>query len=120
MKRPLLNTRKQINHRNWRKNNIVPALVIAARKRATRQGIPFTITSKDLKLPSRCPVFGTALSNDYHEDTDNYPSIDRLRPELGYVPGNVAIISRRANRIKSDCSVEELTQIVEYLKERLK
>lgn len=66
-----------------------------------------------------CPVFGTLLTRDYHSDLNNYPSIDRLRPELGYVKGNVAVISLKANRIKSNANLLELVSLVEYLKGRL-
>lgn len=100
-------------------NNLSRALVIAARKRAVRGGIPFTITHEDVPIPLYCPVFGTLLTKDYHGDRDNYPSIDRLRPELGYVKGNVAVISQRANRMKSNLGILELTQILEYLRARL-
>jgi hypothetical protein len=31
-----------------------------------------------------------------------------MNPELGYVPGNVAVISRKANLMKNDASSEEL------------
>ena len=34
--------------------------------------------------------------------TERSPTLDRLIPELGYVPGNIAVISMKANRIKSD------------------
>jgi hypothetical protein len=35
---------------------------------------------------------------------------------LGYVKGNVQIVSRRGNRIKSDGSLEDHIKVVEYLK----
>lgn len=118
--KPISDTRKQQNHRNWRKNNTARALVIAAKKRAVRDGIVFEITHEDIEIPLHCPVFGTLLTRDYHGDPENYPSIDRLRPELGYVRNNVAVISRKANRIKSNANLLELVSIVEYLKGRLK
>ena len=39
---------------------------------------------------------------------DNSPSIDRKIPSLGYMKGNIWVISYRANRIKNDATVEEL------------
>jgi hypothetical protein len=38
---------------------------------------------------------------------DDSPSIDRIDPRLGYLPGNVWIICNRANRIKSDGTARE-------------
>ena len=39
---------------------------------------------------------------------DNSPSLDKIVPELGYVPGNITIVSSKANRLKSQQSPEEL------------
>lgn len=42
-------------------------------------------------------------------------SLDRRECEKGYVPGNVAVISYRANTIKSDATVDELKSIVKWM-----
>lgn len=47
---------------------------------------------------------------------DTSPSLDRKDPTKGYVRGNVAWISFRANRIKSDASQQELERILNYVK----
>ena len=47
----------------------------------------------------------------------NSPSIDRILPELGYVKGNIAIISMRANWVKRDSSRDEIVKILTYMKE---
>ena len=47
-----------------------------------------------------CPVSGVALTQGTLTDTDW--SIDRLDNSLGYVPGNLCIMSSRVNRLK-DC-----------------
>ena len=43
---------------------------------------------------------------------DNSPNLDRIFPKKGYVPGNVRVISQRANRIKSDATVEEMRAVL--------
>lgn len=64
-------------------------------------------------LPTKCPVLGIPLS--YTPSfTDNTPTLDRLVPRLGYVPGNVIIVSMRANRIRSDATTEELRKIYHF------
>lgn len=44
------------------------------------------------------------------------PSIDRIIPELGYVRGNIAVISMRANKLKSDATSEELERISAWMR----
>jgi hypothetical protein len=40
--------------------------------------------------------------------SDASPSLDRVDPRKGYVPGNVRVISDRANRLKGDRSLSEI------------
>ena len=85
-----------------------------AKKRAAKVGIPFNIKSSDLFLPDVCPVLGVRLevaSDDYR----CRPSLDRLVPSLGYVKGNVRVISYRANTIKSDATIPELKAVIKYM-----
>lgn len=44
------------------------------------------------------------------------PSLDRVIPELGYVPGNVIVISWRANNLKRDATIEELEAVIAYMR----
>lgn len=86
--------------------------------RCKKKGIPFDLTLEDLDvIPDFCPVLGTEI---------NYkggrklcicsPSIDRLIPEMGYVKANCRIISYRANRIKSDASLDDLYAVIDYIR----
>jgi len=88
------------------------------RSRATANGIPFSISEADFaELPTHCPALGIELQYDGNRGKgafDDSPSLDRIVPSLGYVPGNVVIISQRANRIKNDATVEELVKIAEF------
>lgn len=54
-----------------------------------------------------CPVSGATLTHGTRSDTDW--SVDRLENSLGYVPGNLCVVSTRVNRLKSDYSFEALT-----------
>ena len=45
---------------------------------------------------------------------DNSPSLDRLVPGLGYVPGNVIVVSSRANVIRNNASIDELRKVLQF------
>lgn len=85
------------------------------KKWASYNGVPFDITPADIQMPEVCPVFKTPFV--YGEiNHPQGPSVDRLKPELGYVRGNVRVISFRANTIKRDAILEELEALVAYMK----
>jgi hypothetical protein len=41
--------------------------------------------------------------------------VDRIVPRRGYVRGNVAVISMRANRLKSNMTLDELFGLLDYM-----
>jgi len=90
------------------------ALVHGAKQRAKRRGLPFDLSVSDIKIPDKCPVLGIEILPSNGRLSDNSPSIDRVRPDLGYVRGNVRVISWRANRIKTDATPEELMKVAEW------
>ena len=82
---------------------------------AKRQNVPFKITLQDLlPIPGVCPVLGIPLKHGKTGGEDTSPSIDRLNPRLGYVPGNVFVMSLKANRIKNDATPEQLLKVYEW------
>jgi hypothetical protein len=60
-------------------------------------------------IPSVCPVLGIPIVLG-EQRSENSPSLDRITPELGYVPGNVRVISDKANRLKGDRTLSQLQQ----------
>jgi hypothetical protein len=94
----------------------------SAKVRAKKRGTPFCITATDvlriIPVDGCCPILGTSLQfgGANGEATPNSPSLDRIRPELGYVPGNIAVISRRANLMKGDGTAVEHLQITLWMK----
>lgn len=110
-----LKFKRQQWQRLWRMENWPRYLWYIAKKRAKEYDIPFTITPDDIIIPKRCPVFGHKFIIGKNGGSDCSPSLDKIIPKLGYVKGNIIVISRRANRIKSDASLDELKKIVDYV-----
>jgi len=94
-------------------------LRMGAKSRAKRYGLPFSLVESDIIIPSHCPVLGFILER-REERTESSPSLDRIVPELGYVVGNIAVISDRANRLKNDGTSLEHRLIADWMIENLK
>jgi hypothetical protein len=86
-------------------------MVQAARVRAKKSGIRFAIGPDDFCLPIRCPLLGIQIEYANTVTADDSPSLDRLDSSKGYIPGNVWVISFRANRIKNNASYSEFRTI---------
>lgn len=88
----------------------------AKRNNALQKGIEFSLTISDLyPLPTVCPVLGIPLKYEGNEGAaDDAMSIDRIDPAKGYVQGNIALVSQRANRIKNDATPAELRKIADF------
>lgn len=78
-----------------------------ARKRAHRLGLPFALPKDALTIPDICPALGEPIRCTGTRSAQS-PSLDRIRPEDGYVLGNVRVLSDYANRLKGDMSLEEI------------
>lgn len=89
------------------------------KRRAKSKGIPFDISVTDVVIPDTCPLLGIPIVRDLGYVSHNTPSIDRIKPELGYVLGNIIVISHRANRIKNDASPEEILLVSKNLSQIL-
>lgn len=86
-----------------------------AKNRARQAGIPFRIEEKDIVIPEVCPILGIPIVRKGKEKSDNSPSLDRIIPELGYVEGNIAVISDRANTIKNNGTWEEHERVADWI-----
>lgn len=83
----------------------------------------FTLTDQDLFLPEYCPILKTKLiyyKQDSHQNIEekdklNLASIDRIDNSKGYIPGNVIVMSKRANSMKSDKTFEDLRTYCENM-----
>jgi hypothetical protein len=102
--------------RRWRKNNRISSLLISARRNAKARNLIFNLEISDFsEIPSICPVLKIPIFPNEKGRSDNSPSLDRINNKLGYIKGNVRIISYKANRLKSDMSIEECKLILKDL-----
>lgn len=87
-----------------------------ARHRARRDGFPCTITLEDIDIPTHCPVLGRMLHifEGKQGGRDDSPSLDKVIPSLGYVPGNILVVSSKANRLKNQLSTEQLIAFARF------
>lgn len=96
---------KERNHQNPPQK-----LFMAARTRAKRSGLPFTITVDDIRAvwPSdnRCPIMHTLFQSDRRGEVAKRQgaTLDKIDPKFGYVKENIAVISWQANVIKQNCT----------------
>lgn len=102
--------------KEWRKSNPEKTLLIHAKSRAKTKGIPFELSATDVHIPEFCPVLGIPLTYG-SKGEPGLPSLDRIIPQKGYVLGNVAVISYRANMLKNQSSLDELKKLVAWLED---
>ncbi|MGA0070404.1 MAG: hypothetical protein ACO3HP_03775 [Candidatus Nanopelagicaceae bacterium] len=96
------------------------AMLNNARRRAKEKGLPFDLDMEYLRsiAPTLCPYSQVPLRwelqtgiGTHGKPFPNSPSLDKLIPSRGYVRGNVAIVSHRANSIKRDATEQELIEL---------
>lgn len=93
--------------------------LVNIKERARRRGYESDLIIDDLpELTETCPVLGLKYNKGSLKDKNSSPSIDRKNPNLPYLKkykDNLVFMSHRANRIKSDASVEEIRKVLEYV-----
>lgn len=94
-------------------------ILSVAKHRAEKKGIPFDLEPQDIAIPERCPVLGITLSFSKVETRHSSPSIDRIKPELGYTKGNVVVVSWLANDIRRNFEPEDIIRVGEFYKNLL-
>ena len=84
---------------------------------AEKRNIPFDLKSTDIDeigIPITCPILGIPLVFNRGSVQDNSISFDRIDSTKGYTRDNLIVISYRANKLKSDATLQELRQIVNF------
>ena len=99
--------------KNKYRKNPIGSLLNSIRHRSNKNNIPFNLEREDIIIPEFCPILEIPIfMKPYKEGTfsfcPNSPSVDRIIPSLGYVKGNIQVISMKANIMKSNATLEEL------------
>lgn len=112
----------KVNYQSTRKVKFIKDpqyyLWYVARTRARSNNREFTIKVEDISIPMTCPILGLALTKG-DGYLHNAMSLDRVDNTKGYVPGNVRVISRKANLLKSSLTLDILENIIKYIKNEI-
>jgi hypothetical protein len=97
-------------------------LLALARTRAKEKGLPCTITAEDVRAvwpaDNRCPALGLELVTGRGVLHDASPTLARSDATRGSVPGNIAVLSFAANRIKGPHAAAEIAAVARWLHEQ--
>lgn len=114
--RPSTKKKARENAERWRTENYLDYRLACLKSKSKQLGLAFDLELSDLVVPEFCPALGIPLDG---RDAAHTWSVDRLIPLEGYVKGNIRIISMEANRIKNNASLEQLENIVKWLKSEM-
>jgi hypothetical protein len=96
----------------YNRKNPKRILLGMAKYRAKKENKEFNLTLDDIpEIPEFCPYLGLKLRPSKGKANKNSPSLDRINNKLGYVKGNIIVVSYRANALKSDAGLEELQNL---------
>lgn len=102
--------------KRYREKNPEADMLRIVKQSARLKGLDFNLTKEDIVIPTICPVLGIPLYKDGSKGA-NTPSVDRIKPELGYVKGNILIVSLLANRIKTNATAEQILAVGKFYAE---
>ena len=98
--------------------SIFSMLVGSARERSKTQEVPFDISPYYIASiwPTdwKCPILKRPFVAGKGSPGRYSASLDKIKPELGYVEGNVQVICRLANLMKQDADEEDLRNFSRY------
>jgi hypothetical protein len=100
------------------KNAWACSAVGGAKARAAKRGLAFDLDKEYVRslVPDACPVFGTPFVFFGRGIGPYSPSLDRKDPTRGYIKGNVAVISLKANAIKSDATISDIQAVLDWMR----
>jgi hypothetical protein len=101
--------------RNYKELNPKSVMLYSAKQRAKKQNVPFDLTPNDFEIPDFCPILGIKLTVEKDVASDSSASLDKIIPQLGYVKGNVMVISKLANTMKNKATKDQLLIFAKWI-----
>jgi hypothetical protein len=98
-----------------KRENVRGRIIERLRKNAKERKLEFSLSSYDLKLVKKCPILEIELNYSNSCGMDNSPSIDRIDSSKGYIKGNITMISKLANQMKSSATKEQLNLFIKNI-----
>lgn len=108
--------RDEINKKkrdSWQNQDFRKKLICQVRARSKTRGIEFNLELEDIPYTEICPLLGCKLIPGTKNDYEYTHSLDRIDPNKGYIKGNVWVMSKKANSMKNNATIEELIQFAE-------
>lgn len=106
-----------LKHGECKRGKVTPRikLLYNAKRRAVKNDIPFDLELDDIVIPEFCPILTyIKLKHSIGKVSDSSPSLDKIKPELGYIKGNVQVISHKANTMKSNGTFEDIELLYKW------
>ena len=91
-------------------------LLKGARDRSLRNKREFNLTIEDIVIPEYCPILGLKLKGSEGTPNSASPTLDRIDNSKGYTKDNVAVISHKANSHKENLTIEQVENLLKYMK----
>lgn len=103
----------------YQKLDPITKVYTQAKSRAKRKGIEFTIEKSDLHVDDLCPILGVPFVVGTKNNYEYTHSLDRIDNSKGYIPGNVQIITKKANTMKNSASLKELSNFATWIRKQM-
>lgn len=103
---------RRVYEKEYRQRNRAHSMFVKTRSRAKQLGIPFDLDEQDIVIPVLCPI----LNVPFVAPGRYAPTLDRKVPALGYIKGNVWVVTKLANVMKNDASLDELRRFAKWAK----
>lgn len=112
----LIREKKPSRGNKYAIKNLEKGLLARAKRRAQKKNLEFNIDENYLKsiwpIDNCCPILGVKFVSGNKSTDKHSATIDRIDNNLGYVKGNIQVISALVNSVKNKATIEELEFIL--------